>query len=100
MEEKPLGAPQIPKPPRDFDVLPAVALDQVDAPLLPPLEALQPVPRLRLAQVDLREVIQRHAEAHAPVDLGEEIQRADASEVAVGVAGQHREVESIDVEAD
>src|SRR5258706_7787980 len=100
MEEKAPGAPQVPKPSRDLDVLPAVALDQVDPPLLPPLEALQPVPCLRLAQVDLREVIQGHAEAHASVDLGEQIERPDAAEVAVGVTGQHREVETIDVEAD
>jgi hypothetical protein len=34
------------------------------------------------------------------VDLAEQVERADAAEIAVGVTGEHREIEAVDVEAD
>src|SRR5882672_2250715 len=98
-QEKPLRTSQLPQSPRHVDVLPAVLLDQIDTAFLPPLQALEPIPGLRLAQVHLRQMIERHAESDAPVDLAEEIERPNAPEVAVRVAREHLEIEAVDVES-
>ena len=51
-----LPAPQIVQPQRRLDILAAVLLDQVEAPLLPPAQALQTVSGLRFPQVGLGQV--------------------------------------------
>jgi len=76
---------EIVKPPGHLDVLATVLLDQVDAPFLPPAQALQAVPRLTLAQVGLGQVVQGEAKPELRVDLRQQVQGPDPLQVPVGV---------------
>src|SRR5262249_2134199 len=82
------------------DVAPPVALDLVDAPLLPPRERLEPVGTLRLAEVLERQMAEREAEPDAVADGVEHVEGPESREIEVGVAAQDGVVEAAHVEPD
>lgn len=82
------------------DILAAVLLDEVETPLPPPLERLQPIGALAGAEVLFGEMREWQPEADALAQRVEQVEGRQTPELLVRVAAQDVVVETEDIEPD